>query len=192
MICTWEILEGEYWWGGCADEGTLQPYGKETSLSFDYSGNAYLDKIDVSPPNFAGKPIVFSKITQTTVNVSFTSNDVLDKIEYSLNNQKTWIEINSKSFQIKGLSPNSSYTIYIKIRKKSNQKTTLNIPPFLKISSGKGWKYYIYCYDKNDVEITHFSILSGVITIGHVQYYVEEETTGKLIEYLDEVIKEAK
>lgn len=36
MICTWEILEGEYWWGGCADEGTLQPYGKETSLSFDY------------------------------------------------------------------------------------------------------------------------------------------------------------
>ena len=94
-----------------------------TSLSFDYSGNAYLDKIDVSPPNFAGKPIVFSKITQTTVNVSFTSNDVLDKIEYSLNNQKTWIEINSKSFQIKGLSPNSSYTIYIKIRKKSNQKT---------------------------------------------------------------------
>lgn len=56
----------------------------------------------------------------------------------------------------------------------------------------KGWKYYIYCYDKNDGEITHFSILSGVITIGHVQYYVEEDTTGKLMEYLDEVIKEAK
>lgn len=87
------------------------------------SKNISLDKLDVSLPNFAGKPIVFSNITQTSVDVSFSSNDILDKIEYSLDSQKTWVEVNSKSFTISELNPYTDYTLYVRIRKRSNQKT---------------------------------------------------------------------
>lgn len=94
-----------------------------SSLSFDYSGNIYLDEIDVSLPNFAGQPIVFNNITQTSVDVSFTSNDDLDKIEYSLDNKETWVVVNSKNFTISELNPYTDYTLYVRIRKRSNQKT---------------------------------------------------------------------
>ena len=103
-----------------------------SSLTATYcSGDIYLDEIDVSLPGFAGKPIVFNDITQTSVGVSFTSNDDLDRIEYSLDGQKTWVVVNSKKFTISKLKPYTNYTLYVRIRKRSNQKT--------KISSA--WKF---------------------------------------------------
>lgn len=92
------------------------------------SKNVSLDKLDVSLPNFAGQPIVFSNITQTSVDVSFSSNDMLDKIEYSVDGQKTWVEVNTKQFAISSLEPNFEYVLYIRIRKKSNQATKTSSP----------------------------------------------------------------
>ena len=99
-----------------------------SSLTKTYcSGNVYLDEIDVSLPGFAGQPIVFNNVTQTSVDVSFTSNDDdLDKIEYSLDGQKTWVVVNSKKFTISKLKPYTDYTIYVRIRKRSNQKTAIS------------------------------------------------------------------
>ena len=95
-----------------------------SSLTKTYcSGSIYLDEIDVSLPGFAGQPIVFNDVTQTSVGVSFTSNDDLDKIEYSLDGQKTWVVVNSKKFTISKLKPYTDYTLYVRIRKRSNQKT---------------------------------------------------------------------
>jgi uncharacterized protein YjdB len=82
-----------------------------------------LDKIDTSLPNFGGEPIVISNIKQTSVGVSFSSTSTLDKIEYSIDGKKTWVSVGSKSFTISGLKANTSYSLYIRIRKKSNQKT---------------------------------------------------------------------
>lgn len=96
------------------------------SLTSNYNGTAYLDEIDVSLPNFAGEPIVFNNITQTSIGVSFTSNDDLDKIEYSLDGKKTWVVINSKNFTISELNPYTNYTLYVRIRKRSNQKTKIS------------------------------------------------------------------
>ena len=94
-----------------------------SSLTKTYcSGDIYLNEIDVSLPGFAGEPIVFNDITQTSVGVSFTSNDDLDKIEYSLDGQKTWLVVNSKKFTISKLKPYTDYTLYVRIRKRSNQK----------------------------------------------------------------------
>lgn len=95
-----------------------------SSLTKTYcSGDIYLDEIDVSLPGFAGQPIVFNNVTQTSVGVSFTSKDDLDKIEYSLDGQKTWVVVNSKKFTISKLIPYTDYTLYVRIRKRSNQKT---------------------------------------------------------------------
>ena len=60
---------------------TISATGKlsSSSLTKTYcSGDIYLDEIDVSLPGFAGQPIVFNNVTQTSVGVSFTSNDDLD------------------------------------------------------------------------------------------------------------------
>ena len=98
-----------------------------SSLTKTYcSGSIYLDEIDVSLPGFAGQPIVFNDVTQTSVGVSFTSNDDLDKIEYSLDGQKTWVVVNSKKFTISKLKPYTDYTLYVRIRKRSNQKTKIS------------------------------------------------------------------
>ena len=36
MTYTFEMLENEYWWGGSADDGTKQPYNKESDFMADY------------------------------------------------------------------------------------------------------------------------------------------------------------
>lgn len=92
------------------------------------SGTAYLDEIDVKPPNFAGEPLIIENITQTSAEMSFSSNDTLDKIEYSIDGQLSWVEVNSKSFKVNNLIPNNNYIIYVRIRKKSNQKTAISWP----------------------------------------------------------------
>lgn len=91
------------------------------------SATVTLDKMDISLPTFAGEPIVISNVTQTSADVSFTSNDVLDKIEYTLDNEKTWVEVNKKQFTISSLEANTSYSLKIRIRKKSNQKTKTSV-----------------------------------------------------------------
>lgn len=126
----------------------------DTRLGSGYASQSVtLDKIDISLPNFAGEPIVFSNITQTSVDVSFTSNDDLDKIDYSLDGKNTWVNVNSKAFTVADLTPNTEYTIYVKIRKRSNQKErtssawkfktlpiyveSINAPETIKVQIGK-------------------------------------------------------
>lgn len=45
--------------------------------------------------------------------------------------------------------------VFKTLETKINEAKLEKVPEEEKV---KGWKYYIYCYDKNDGEITHFSI----------------------------------
>ena len=77
--------------------------GSDSLKSGFASKEVALDTIDVTPPQFSVNPMV-SNATQTTASVYFESPDILDKIEYSVDGQKTWVEVSEKSFEISGLS----------------------------------------------------------------------------------------
>ncbi len=40
MKYTFKMLEGEYWWGGCSNDGISAPYNNQTSISRDFCDNA--------------------------------------------------------------------------------------------------------------------------------------------------------
>ena len=98
------------------------------------SGQVILELVDNDLPNF-GETIQISNITQTSADVSFTPNDTLDKVEYSIDNKQSWVEVNNTNFTIDGLIPNTSYDLYIKIRRQSNQLEATSTPQNFKTLS---------------------------------------------------------
>ena len=36
MTYKFKMLDSEYWWGGCADDGTSQPFGKNSDYHADH------------------------------------------------------------------------------------------------------------------------------------------------------------
>lgn len=67
--------------------------------------------------------------TETTIIMNWTSDATIDYIWYSSNNGSTWTGYNtpdgkSGSYTISGLSPNTTYNIKTRIRRKDNQLTT--------------------------------------------------------------------
>ena len=82
-----------------------------------------LNKIDRSAPTVN---ITTSGITAYGVTVSATSSATCDVWDYSINGGSSWTNFSnsaatSASKTITGLSPNTSYTIKVRARKKSNQ-----------------------------------------------------------------------
>lgn len=82
-----------------------------------------LNKIDRSAPTVN---ITTSGITAYGVTVSATSSATCDVWDYSINGGSSWTNFSnsaatSASKAITGLSPNTSYTIKVRARKKSNQ-----------------------------------------------------------------------
>lgn len=84
-----------------------------------------LGYMDLKPPVFSQQPTVVS-VTQTTASVLHQSSDAIDSVEYSVDGQKTWHAANIPEFTITGLSANTDYTVYTRIRKKSNQLITVS------------------------------------------------------------------
>ena len=83
-----------------------------------------LDAIDLSAPSFSSSPRIVSK-TQTSVEVFFSSPDPLDGIYYSIDGQRTWIEVESPVFKIDGLSPYTDYSVAVKIVRAYSQLSTI-------------------------------------------------------------------
>lgn len=87
------------------------------------SSTAYLNQIDRTAPTVN---ISTSAITASGVTVSATASTTCDVWDYSTDNGSSWTNFSnsaatSASKTITGLSPNTSYTIRVRARKKSNQ-----------------------------------------------------------------------
>lgn len=82
-----------------------------------------LNAIDRAAPSVT---ISTSGVTESAVTVSASASTTCDVWEYSTNNGSSWTQFSttagtSASKTITGLSPNTSYTIKVRARKKSNQ-----------------------------------------------------------------------
>lgn len=89
----------------------------------EYGGTMTLTKIDRAAPTIN---ISTSGITAYGVTVKATASTTCDIWEYSTNNGSSWTRFSTTagttaSKAITGLSPNTSYTIKVRARKKSNQ-----------------------------------------------------------------------
>lgn len=67
--------------------------------------------------------------TETTITMSWNSDSTVDYLWYSTNGGSTWVGVNvadgkSGAYTISGLSPNTTYSIKTRIRRKDSQLTT--------------------------------------------------------------------
>ena len=107
---------------------------KKVTISVNVGGNVIyangsatvtLDTI----PQYATVSQSLTSRTETTAVMAWTSDSTIDYIYYSTNNGSTWTGINvadgkSGSYTISGLSPNTTYQIKTRVRRKDSQLTT--------------------------------------------------------------------
>lgn len=101
--------------------------GVGTSSGTNISGSKTwsLDRI----PRYATSNQSVSSKTETSINMNWSSDSVIDYIWYSTNNGSSWTGINvadgtSGSYSITGLSANTTYNIKTRVRRKDSQLTT--------------------------------------------------------------------
>lgn len=98
-------------------------YSGQSISSITASTTITLDTIDRTAPTVS---LSTSNITASGVTISATSSATADIWQYSIDNGSTWTQFSttagtSASKAITGLSPNTTYYIKVKARKKSNQ-----------------------------------------------------------------------
>lgn len=98
-------------------------YSGQSISSITATATVTLDTIDRTAPTVS---LSTSSITASGVTISATSSATADIWQYSIDNGSTWTQFSttagtSASKAITGLSPNTTYYIKIKARKKSNQ-----------------------------------------------------------------------
>lgn len=107
---------------------------KKVTISVNVGGNVIyangsatvtLDTI----PRYASVSQSLTSRTETTATMAWTSDSTIDYIWYSTNNGSSWTGINvadgkSGSYTISGLSPNTTYQIKTRVRRKDSQLTT--------------------------------------------------------------------
>ena len=98
-------------------------YSGQSISSITASTTITLDTIDRTAPTVS---LSTSGITASGVTISATSSATADIWQYSIDNGSTWTQFSttagtSASKAITGLSPNTTYYIKVKARKKSNQ-----------------------------------------------------------------------
>lgn len=98
-------------------------YSGQSISSITASTTITLDTIDRTAPTVS---LSTSSITASGVTISATSSATADIWQYSIDNGSTWTQFSttagtSASKAITGLSPNTTYYIKVKARKKSNQ-----------------------------------------------------------------------
>lgn len=89
----------------------------------DYSGTLWLDKI---PRNPKISSFSATRASETSVNVSWSSDMTIDLLRYSIDNGANWkdydnADATSGSFTISGLSAGTKYNIKINLRSKTSQ-----------------------------------------------------------------------
>ena len=107
---------------------------KKVTISVNVGGNviyangsatATLDTI----PQYATVSQSLTSRTETTATMAWTSDSTIDYIYYSTNNGSSWTGINvadgkSESYTISNLTPNTTYQIKTRVRRKDSQLTT--------------------------------------------------------------------
>jgi len=98
-------------------------YSGQSISSITATATVTLDTIDRTSPTVS---LSTSSITASGVTISATSSATADIWQYSIDNGSTWTQFSttagtSASKAITGLSPNTTYYIKVKARKKSNQ-----------------------------------------------------------------------
>ena len=91
--------------------------------STDYGGSMTLTNIDRTAPTVT---LATSSITATRVTVKATASTTCDRFDYSINGGSTWTNFSTTSGTtaskaITGLTPNTTYSIKVRARKKINQ-----------------------------------------------------------------------
>lgn len=91
------------------------------------SGSGTMKLTDI--PRYATSVQSLSAKTETTIKMNWSSNATIDYIWYSSNNGSSWTGINvtdgtSGTYTISGLSPNTTYQIKTRVRRKDSQLTT--------------------------------------------------------------------
>lgn len=98
-------------------------YSGQSISSITATATVTLDTIDRTAPTVS---LTTTNITSSGVTISATSSATADIWQYSIDNGSTWTQYSttsgtSQSKAITGLSPNTTYYIKVKARKKSNQ-----------------------------------------------------------------------
>ena len=88
----------------------------------EYGGSMTLTNIDRTAPSVT---LAVSNITASSMTIKATSSATANRWWYSLNGGSSWVEYNStdgtsKEKTVTGLSPNTSYTVQVCARKKTN------------------------------------------------------------------------
>lgn len=96
-------------------------------IYFNGSATVTLDNI----PRYATAVQKLANVTETAATINWSSDNTIDYIWYSTNNGSTWTGINvtdgkSGTYTINGLSPNTTYNVKTKVRRKDNQLTTIS------------------------------------------------------------------
>ena len=96
-----------------------------TSTVTSYSGSWTLDSI----PRYGTSNQSLNDKTETTIKMNWSSDSTVDYLWYSLDNGSSWSGINvtdekSGTYTISGLSPNTTYKVKTRIRRKDSQLTT--------------------------------------------------------------------
>lgn len=89
------------------------------------SANVTLDKIS----RYATVTQVLNTITETSITINWGSDSTVDRVWYSINNGGNWsnaITVNSTSgsYTINGLTPETTYNVKTRVRRKDSQLTT--------------------------------------------------------------------
>ena len=93
------------------------------STAQEYGGTMTLTNIDRTAPTVS---LATSAITATGVTVKATASTTCDRFDYSIDGGSTWTNFSTTegttaSKAITGLTPNTTYSIKVRARKKSNQ-----------------------------------------------------------------------
>lgn len=93
------------------------------STAQEYGGSMTLTNIDRTAPTVT---LATSSITATGVTVKATASTTCDRFDYSLDGGSTWTNFSTTSGTtaskaITGLTPNTTYSIKVRARKKTNQ-----------------------------------------------------------------------
>lgn len=92
------------------------------STEQEYGGSMTLTNIDRTAPTVT---LATSNITASSVKITVTASTTANRWWYSTNGGSSWVEFNStdgtsKEYTITGLTPNTSYSIQVCARKKTN------------------------------------------------------------------------
>lgn len=135
-------------------------------------------------PRYATSNQSLSSRTETSLTISWSSDNTCDYIWYSTNNGTNWISVgsvnaSSGSYTISGLTANNSYTVKTRVRRKDSQLTT--------DSSSASWSTYPYPYISavgttnltigNAQTLTLYNPLTRIVTV----YMKYNNTSGTQI-----------